>query len=174
MKETLILTVIGPDHTGIVNRVSETISAHGGNWHESRMAHLAGQFAGLMRAQVPAGNSAGLRAALGALSEEDLQITVVTESSAASVEATDHQTLGLSVTGSDQPGIVRDITGVLARHGVNVEELTTEVSPAPMSSHELFIASAKMNAGADVDLDALQHELESLSHDLMIELSVQL
>ena len=173
MQETLVLTIVGVDHPGIVNLISKTVSAHGGNWHESRMAHLAGQFAGLMRAQVPSGRYDDLRQALEALSSEGLQVTVVKDSAPKMVADKEMQTLDLEVTGSDHPGIVRDISAVLAKLGVNVEELTTELSPAPMSSHTLFKASAKLNASIALDLDRLQDELETLSHDLIIELSVQ-
>ncbi len=44
----LVLTLIGPDRPGLVEAVAEPIAAHGGNWLESRMAHLAGQFAGIV------------------------------------------------------------------------------------------------------------------------------
>jgi glycine cleavage system regulatory protein len=174
MKETLVLTIVGTDHPGIVNLISKTVSAYGGNWHESQMARLAGQFAGLMRAQVPSASYDDLRLALEALSSEGLHVTVVRDSTQETIADQESQTLLLEVTGGDHPGIVRDITAVLAKHRVNVEELTTEVSPAPMSSHTLFMASAKLNASITLDLDRLQDELETLSHDLIIELSVQL
>ena len=174
MKETLILTVVGEDHPGIVNSISKAVHDHGGNWHESQMTRLAGQFAGLMRAQVPSAQAEALRAALTALSSEGLAVTVVRDKSAQDDRAVGGQSLSLEVTGSDQPGIVREITTVLARHQVNVLELSTEVSPAPMSSHSLFKAGAKLAAPDSIDLDALQDELESLSHDLIIEMGVQL
>ena len=52
MRDTLVLTVIGPDRTGLVQSVAERITAVGGNWEESRMARLAGQFAGILRVTV--------------------------------------------------------------------------------------------------------------------------
>ena len=174
MKETLILTVVGEDHPGIVNSISKAVHDHGGNWHESQMSRLAGQFAGLMRAQVPTAQADALREALTALSKEGLAVTVVRDKTGDEANVAQGQSLTLEVTGSDQPGIVRSITTVLANHRVNVLELTTEVSPAPMSSHSLFKAEAKMSAPDSLDLDVLQDELESLSHDLIIEMGVQL
>ena len=46
MTTSLVLTFIGHDKPGLVNTLSETISAAGGSWLESRLAHLAGEFAG--------------------------------------------------------------------------------------------------------------------------------
>ena len=50
----LVLTVIAPDQPGLVERVAQCIAAHGGNWLESRMSRMAGQFAGILRVAVPA------------------------------------------------------------------------------------------------------------------------
>ena len=60
----LVLTLIGPDRPGLVEAVAEVIAGHGGNWLESRMAHLAGQFAGILRVEVPGAQVAPLSVAL--------------------------------------------------------------------------------------------------------------
>lgn len=62
-----VLTLIGPDRPGIVDSVSEVVVANGGNWLESRMAHLAGKFAGVLRVEVPEEQAAALEVALGRL-----------------------------------------------------------------------------------------------------------
>ena len=48
-KTSLVLTVLGNDRPGLVDAIAATVAEHGGNWVESRMAHLAGQFAGILR-----------------------------------------------------------------------------------------------------------------------------
>jgi predicted amino acid-binding ACT domain protein len=52
----LVLTVIAPDKAGQVERIAQCIADHGGNWLESRMSRMAGQFAGILRVAVPAEN----------------------------------------------------------------------------------------------------------------------
>ena len=64
MPTSLVLTVLGEDRPGLVEALAHIIAAHEGNWVESRMAHLAGQFAGILRASVPDGNAAALLTAL--------------------------------------------------------------------------------------------------------------
>ena len=54
MDTHLVLAVIGKDRPGLVNAVSETVTAGGGNWLDTRMARLAGQFAGILLVDVPA------------------------------------------------------------------------------------------------------------------------
>ena len=53
MSTTLVLTVIGTDRPGLVESIAAVVAAHGGNWLESRMARLGGQFAGIVRIEVP-------------------------------------------------------------------------------------------------------------------------
>ena len=50
---TLVLTVVGDDRPGLVDALSGVIAAHDGNWEQSRMAHLAQKFAGILLVQVP-------------------------------------------------------------------------------------------------------------------------
>jgi glycine cleavage system transcriptional repressor len=44
-KEHLILTAIGPDRVGLVEKISEFISLHGCNIEDSKMAVFCGEFA---------------------------------------------------------------------------------------------------------------------------------
>jgi glycine cleavage system regulatory protein len=76
MTSTLVMTVIGPDRTGLVDDLARTVAAHGGNWQESRMCHLGGRFAGLMRVVVPAEQVQLLQTALAALGQDGLTVVV--------------------------------------------------------------------------------------------------
>src|SRR4051812_3506563 len=44
MQIPLVMTIIGPDRPGLVELLASLVAEHGGNWLESRMSHLAGQF----------------------------------------------------------------------------------------------------------------------------------
>ena len=57
MRTSLVLTVIGTDRPGIVEQLSDRVLAAGANWEESRMARLAGKFAGVLRVSVDAGRA---------------------------------------------------------------------------------------------------------------------
>ena len=61
---TLGLTAIGDDHAGLVRVLSGVIADHNGNWETSRMAHLAGKFAGIVMVTVPDDHVAALIADL--------------------------------------------------------------------------------------------------------------
>lgn len=165
---SLVLTLIGPDRPGLVEAVAEVVAAHGGNWLESRMAQLAGRFAGVLRAEVPDDRYASLLAALRELESRGLK--VVAEVGGEAVGEGSPREMELSLLGQDHPGIVRDVSAALARHRVNIEELTTDRTDAPMAGGTLFSARARLHVPAGLDVETLRAELEKLAHDLMVEL----
>jgi glycine cleavage system regulatory protein len=166
----LVLTLIGPDRPGIVEALAAPIAAHGGNWLESRMAHLAGKFAGILRIEVPADRVAALTQALGLLESRGLRVVV--EASPEAGAAAGRRTMDLDLVGLDRPGIVRDISHALVEHGVNIEELTTDRTTAPMSGELLFRARARVHVPAQTDLNGLRTRLERLASDLMVEVKL--
>lgn len=164
----LVLTVIAQDQPGLVERVAKCIAAHGGNWLESRMSRMAGQFAGILRVAVPAEGYDELVEGLQELSEHGIRVLLAE----GGIEpACNWKPIHLDLVGNDRPGIVRDITQLLAEHGVNLESLTTEVLPAPMSSEPLFHAEALLAVPLTLPLETLQGKLEELADDLMVELN---
>jgi glycine cleavage system regulatory protein len=78
----------------------------------------------------------------------------------------------LEIVGQDRPGIVREISGALASHGVNVEELQTECASAAMSGETLFKARAKLSIPAACNIEDLRRELEKIAEDLIVEISL--
>jgi glycine cleavage system regulatory protein len=167
---SLVLTLIGPDRPGIVERLARLLAAHQGNWLESRMAHLAGQFAGILRVDVPAARADELAAALEALGPEGLRVHVVQEQE--TLPRAGRHTVRLELVGNDRPGIVRDICRVLTERNVNIEELVTECEDAPMAGGRLFRAAAELRVPRGVTLDELHRELEALASDLMVEIQL--
>lgn len=168
MSDYLILTVIGDDRPGLVGELSAAISQHGGNWLESSMSRLAGKFAGIVKVAVANAAASALTEAVQHLS--GLRVTV--ESAGTGPDLRGGRRLKLGLVGHDRIGIVREVAQVLARHAVNVEELVTRTSSAPMSAETLFHAEAELLGTAALDARALTAELEAISNDLMVDISL--
>ena len=170
MNTTLVLTLVGSDRTGLVETVSHLVAAHGGNWLESRMARLGGRFAGIARVAVPMANEAALRAALAALETQGLKVATELDPSAVP-EPLRGRAARLELVGQDRPGIVHQISRVLAAHRVNVEELETSCVDAPMAGGILFRAKAVLQVPVASDMAAIRSDLETIAADLMVDLS---
>jgi glycine cleavage system regulatory protein len=170
MRTSLVLTVLGDDKPGIVEQLSDRITAAGANWEESRMAHLAGKFAGLLRVSVDADRADALATSLMTLDAGGLKVVVAPSGDS---RASASRTLRLELVGNDHPGIIRDISRVLVQHQVNIEELETGVTSAPMSGEALFRARALLRIPSTITVDALVGVLEALAGELMVDLVVE-
>ena len=167
MQMPLVMTIIGPDRTGLVESVARAVADHGGNWLESRMCRLGGEFAGILRIEIPAEKKSALLAALQKIPGLNV---IVRDAESKNSPANARQTK-LEIVGSDRPGIVREITSALARANVNVEEFSSEVVSAPMSGETLFKASARLQLPEHCDLAALKKDLEKIAADLLVDVS---
>lgn len=182
MQKTLVLTFIATDRPGLVERLSETVAEAGGNWLESRMAHLAEKFAGIATIEIPEKKISTLRKALAALEAEGFHLTVEEAGEAAAAPGkapaaepplAEGALYNLDLVGPDQPGILRDITHCLAERGVSVEEMDTEIRDAPMSGGIMFYAEAQVRLPQGLDASELQSALEALAGSLMVDISLR-
>ena len=163
----LVLTLIGPDHPGIVDSVSDVVAAHGGNWLESRMAHLAGKFAGVLCVEVADEQAAALEDALRHLEGNGLKVVV---ERSAFVEPLRQHAMEIELLGADRPGLVHEISALLAAHNVNVEELVTDRVAAAHSGDRMFHARLRVIIPEAVGATAVRQGLERLADDLMVEI----
>jgi glycine cleavage system regulatory protein len=166
----LVLTVIGSDRPGIVELVSRIVADHGGNWLESRMSRLGGQFAGIIRIEASAAAEPALARDLAALAAQGL--TVVCRP-AGEEPPTARRFAALELVGLDRPGIVRDISEALARAHANVEDLTTSCESAPMSGEPLFKAAIKIVLPEGCDIAGIRRELEEIAANLLVDISLE-
>src|SRR5262249_35710530 len=129
---------------------------------------LAGKFAGILRLTVDGSQAERLTAGLAALEAAGLRVVV---ERSGGVEAPSG-TLGVELVGHDRPGVIREISRVLTHRGVNIEELETEVTRAPMTGDGLFRARARLRMPPSLGTAELRGLLEALAADLMVDLSI--
>jgi glycine cleavage system regulatory protein len=168
MQTYLIMTVLGSDRPGLVKALADRVVNHGGNWLESRMARLAGQFAGIVRIECPASQADALLRELQGNDVAGLTIHAVRETVG---EAPKRRTLEVEVTGNDRPGIVRELTAAIATAGANVEELTTGLESAPMSGYPIFRAKGVVAIPEDAASGTLIAAIENLGSDLTVDVT---
>jgi len=170
MQRSLVMTVIGPDRPGLVESVAALVTEYGGNWLDSRMSRLGGQFAGILRVEVPPDQEKSLIAALQTLDRKGLVVTVQPDQSGPPTGQCRLQSL--EIVGQDRPGIVRQISRALADYGINLEQLETECTSAAMSGETLFRARARLSIPDSCDTAAVQQRLETIAEDLIVEISL--
>ena len=139
------LSAIGRDRPGIAAAVAEVLSRHGANIEDSQMRILGGHFA--MMLLVEAGDEAALRADLEAVAEGQAleAVSLSPVEAGGEVAAPTHL---VTVYGSDHPGIVAAFTAALARLGVNVTDLQTQLGAG------VYMMLLEVAVPAGVDLEA--------------------
>ena len=170
MQTPLVMTVIGQDRPGIVDLVASVVTQHQGNWLESRMCRLGGEFAGLLQVEVPNSQLAALKSALEELGNHGL--TVVVRVNQANPVQTAPSLTTLEILGQDRPGIVQQISRCLAIQNINVEEIHSELISAAMSGEELFKARLAIRLPPDCNFNQVRTELEKIASDLFVDISI--
>ncbi len=169
-KQSILITVTGPDKPGLVSALSEVVAAHDGNWLEGRMANLSGQFAGMLRVEVASSSQAELLSDLESLVSTGLTVNMQPVPDLP-VDADGHD-VELDLLGQDHPGIVRDITQLLSKNGISVQSLDTSIEEASMAGGMLFHAKARLRVPMNMTTDTVHEKLQTLSDSLLVEIAV--
>ncbi len=161
-----ILTAQGRDEKGLVEKLARKIEELGGNWLDSKLCRLGGQFAGIVRAEFPAQPSE-LPRVVGTLTchwqADDSSVAGLTAESSP---------VRLSILAADRPGIVRQISEILRSHDTNVEEFESRVESAPFSGEPMFRAEYTVRFGSGTVQEMLRESLEGLAEELMCDLDL--
>ncbi|WP_160153166.1 glycine cleavage system protein R [Microbulbifer sp. ALW1] len=170
MQQHLVISIISDDKPGVVEMLSAAVAENGGNWEDSRMAHFAGKFAGILRVSVSADDSERLKGALKNLAGDDFKLQI---EDALAVAADSRQTLQLKLVGNDRPGIVKEISRALAARRINMESLDTRYGSTPWSGEPLFTAECTISVAEDVSIDGLYDELDEIADELGVEIDCE-
>ncbi|MBU6449541.1 MAG: hypothetical protein KGQ26_07950 [Rhodospirillales bacterium] len=163
---SLVISLAGPDRPGLVNSLSATITAGGGSWLESRLAHLAETFAGIVLVAVPDEKAEALATALCALTTAGLTVNVIASAGA----QTPVEQITLELLGNDRPGIVRDVTQTLHGLGVNIEEFSSQIENAAFTGEDMFRAVARLGLPLGLSAQDVRAALEKLAAEFMVDI----
>jgi len=167
---SLIVTAIGTDRPGIVSQLSERAEGFGANWAGSRMANLAGQFAGMVHFEVPTPNAEPLAQALQSLESSGVRVVIVRSDTPAAPAG--RRIVKLELTGLDRPGIVRDLSRSLAEHGVSIDDLHTEIVDGGAAAEHLFKVKALLVVPESLPNDMLRRTLDTLANQMMVDIAL--
>lgn len=166
---TIVITVIGDDRVGLVQSLADAVASVGGNWERSELSELAGKFAGIVMVTLEDERTEALATNLRALDDVlDITLHEVADSTA---EQAGMESVALDLVSDDRPGLVREISAVLTRHGVNITRIESSVRDAPMAGGKIFTCQADLRTRPEA-LGRVQTDLENLAAELMVELAI--
>ncbi len=168
MKSRVILSAAGSDRPGLTRALAEAVLAAGGNWLESHLSRLGGKYVGSVLVEIDAEELPGFEQAIRGVDAVGLQVALVP---AGDEPQSGGAMLSLELVGQDRPGIVREVTGVLAGLDVNIEDFVTRTENGAWSGERLFRANARLSIPAGVTSDEVQTALEAISGEIMVDFS---
>jgi methionyl-tRNA formyltransferase len=167
---SLVVTVMGPDRPGIVSALSDRAQRFGASWAASRLANLAGEFAGMVHFEVPRENADALTNALRALESSGLRL-VIAKSDGAGAPA-GLRGIDLELVGEDRLGIVSNLTRTLAEAGISIEHIHTEIANAKGPGKATFKVAAHLLVPAALSADELRRKLEPLANEMTLDIAL--
>jgi len=165
----LAISTIGADRPGIVAAVSRVLLDHGCNLEDTSMSRLHGEFVMMLVVNGPATADA-LTAALEPVAAELDLLVAVREIDPAAVTAAPARPHIVSVYGADHPGIVHGVAELLARHGVNITDVTTRL----LDPHgtPVYLMVLEVDVPEHLEADTLGAELDTLARQLGVDASM--
>jgi len=163
----LIITAIGSDRPGIVSELSGIITTHGGNVEESRMSRLGSDFAIIMLVSVSTDWEESLEVALQSIND----LTISTKLTQIQ-EIGDNKKYKIGLNGADNEGIVKVLSKYLAEKSINILEMETHISHAPISGTPLFNLNASVSVPNDVEETVIQSDLSQIAQKLGVEIQL--
>lgn len=167
-----ILSVLGRDRPGIVAAVARALFDHNCNIENVSQTMLQSEFAGIFIVLLPPGLSAeelhaAMDARLGLLG-----LRVHTKPCEPALEpSADAEPFVITTRGPDRKGLVAEISGVIARHGVNITNLQAVFKGGSAPGDNIMIY--EVDVPRRIDTPAFIAELRAKAAALMLELSIQ-
>jgi len=170
-KDHLILTAIGPDRVGLVEKISEFISRHGCNIEDSKMAVFCGEFAVIVLISGEGGKLVNIGRDYREIeTETGLAISIKTPSTRSPPDS--FLPYKLTASCMDHPGIVYQISAVLSAMGVNIESMETRTYAAPVSGTPIFQLEADLAVPTRTNVNSLRERFAQIQREENIDIEL--
>ena len=160
-KEHLVITAVGPDRVGLVEKIAQFLLKEDCNIEDSKMAVFCGEFTIIL---LVSGEGAALDKVSKSLSSLSAQTGLAFSSKRPANEAQSPSALPCKLMASclDHPGVVHQLSNTLSGLGVNIESMETKTNEAPMSGTPIFEMEARLSVPSSVNLHELRRLLDEI------------
>jgi glycine cleavage system transcriptional repressor len=171
-KNYLVISALGKDRPGIVNKLSEAILEDDCNITDSRMTVLGGEFAIMLMVE-------GNWNTLGKLEEvipelgKSLGLTIISERTEEKPADTGLLPYAVEVVAMDHPGIVHNLAGFFSQRNINIEDMVTSTYAAAHTGTPMFSVNMSVGIPSETHIASLREEFmefcDALNLDAILE-----
>ncbi|WP_370979369.1 glycine cleavage system protein R [Agaribacterium sp. ZY112] len=135
MNKILVVSFFGEDQPGLVQDLAEITHELQGKWLQSKLSHLEGQLAGVLKIELPEEQADSLIGKFQRKPEIDIKVSEPQGSTPVPEHCED-----IKISAKDRPGLVNDITCFLNKQGVKVLNFECQRMAAIGAAGNLFSA----------------------------------
>lgn len=169
MKAEVILSVVGSDRPGLTQALAEAVLSAEGNWLDSHLSRLGGKYVGSVLVEIDNAHIPRLESVIRDVDATGLHVSVVPAGEGPDAGG---ETLDMELVGQDRLGIVREVTSVLARLQVNIEDFETGTENSAWTGERLFRANARLIVPNGTSIDTVRTALEAISGEIMVDFTI--
>ena len=153
----IIIHIKAKDRVGIISDISKNINDLKGNIETSKMIKLGKEFNILMLVTIDPNN-------VSVLKNQFSNYDNLTANIKSTTDSRDKNNLYLFILkGADTEGIVYTFTRFFSSSNINILDLETKTTNAPITGHPLFYIKAKLEVPSSINIESLHKELTTLS-----------
>jgi glycine cleavage system transcriptional repressor len=167
----LIMTAVGPDRVGLVEKIAEFIARRDCNIEDSKMAVFCGEFALIVLITGAAGKLMKVASDYRQI-EAETGLTISIKTAAARSAPGPFLPYRLTASCMDHPGIVYQISAILSSLGINIESMETETYAAPVSGTPIFRLDAELAVPTRTNLNALRERFLEMQREENIDIDL--
>lgn len=168
MTTKLVISAIGADRPGLVDKLSNIIYTHDLNIEDSRMTVLGGEFAILLLVSGDPSSLETLQAQSGEI-EQTLNMSLLIKPTTETVSSGNIIPYAVEVSSLDHPGIVHKITSFFSRQNINIINLQTERYSAPHTGSPMFALHMTIGIPAETNISKLRDAFMDFCDDINLD-----
>ncbi|MDH5518382.1 MAG: glycine cleavage system protein R [Gammaproteobacteria bacterium] len=172
MNKELVLSALGTDQPGLVDRISKHILNLNLNIEDSRMSILGGEFAIML---LLSGNEEILQSLIDSIPELEQEFSDLVFNSKYTERKARHSGLSYKVKihALDHQGIVHHLARFFSARNINIEELSTSSYAAPHTGSKMFTVDLKLYIPEGTSLSQLRDAFIQHCDDLNLDASFE-
>ena len=163
----IIVSAIGSDRPGIVAELTEIIISYGGNIEESKMTRLGSDFVMIILISIEEITQESLIKSIQKI--KGLSISAKKTDSKAVITDEHCQ---ITLNGADNEGIVNVLSKYLANRAMNILDMETTISNAPVTGTPLFNLITITSIPDNINIEKIKSDLTKIALNLGVEITV--
>jgi len=172
MDNYLVLTALGKDKPGIVDKLSMAIMDCGCNIEDSRMMVMGGEFAVMLMVAGKWNELAKLEDSISPLREK-LNLTITTARTERENKNRNLIPYSVEVIAIDHPGIVHQIASFFSAREINIHELNSNRYAAAHTGTPMFSMHIVVDLPANMRISALREDFLDFCDDLNMDAIIE-